>query len=239
MRLKGKKAIVTGAGRGIGRAISVALAREGVETILVSRTELELKETQKLISQTGVDSQIERMDVGSESGVEDFFRKINAQTSSLDYLINNAGFAQMIPFEETTPEIWNKTLEVNLSSVYRMTRLALPLLKKAGSSIVINIASVAGMSEFEKFPGFAAYSAAKAGVIVLGEVMAKELASDGVSVYSVSPGAVDTRMLHDNVPDLKADLMPEDIADQVMKIIDGKVKEPSGANIVIAEKAKG
>ena len=238
MNLKNKTALVTGAGRGIGRAIGIALAKEGVRLVLVSRTLSELEETRDLLKPFSVPVFIFTTDVGSPQQIQMLFKELNSFcVDGLNFLINNAGYAPRLQFIEETDEAeWEKIININLSGVYRMCRAALPLLKKAGSGIVINIASIAGTSGYEKFTGLGAYSAAKAGVVTLTEVLAREVEKDHIGVFTISPGAVDTRMLRELVPQLKADLKPEDIAAKVVDILKGRVKETSGSNIVIADK---
>ncbi len=236
-KLTNKTALITGAGRGIGRAISLALAREGARLILISRTLKELEETKKLAEASGVPVFVFPVDVSSPQAVLGLFTKLKSiLVEGLDFLINNAGFADKLRnVEVTDEEIWEKTVNINLSGVYRMTRSAIPFLRKRGSAAIVNISSVAGTAGFEKFSGLGAYTAAKSGVTALGEVLAGELKSDGIRVYTVSPGAVNTAMLHGLLPAFKAGLEPDDIAGKVVDILKGKVHEPSGSNIVVAK----
>jgi len=226
-----KIALITGAGRGIGRAISVALAAEGVSLMITSRTQTELEETRDLIAGQ-VPVTIIPADVASNDSVIKLFSKIKEETDRLDFVVNNAGFVKLISVADTDEEVWTKTLDVNLSGPYRIIREALPLLKKAKGKI-LSISSLAGTSGYDKFPGFGAYSAAKSGLIALSEVLALELKESGISVYTVSPGGVDTQMLREVLPDFKANLQPEDIAKKVVEVLMDKVQAATGDNIVV------
>ena len=188
--LADKAAIVTGAGRGIGRAIAVALAREGAAVALVSRTGRELEETGALIASSGGRAEVYPGDVTDRHGVESIVRQVVGRFGRLDVLCNNAGASFGVPntFHTYDEADWMRTIDVNLHSVFRVTRALLPLMRGRGACIV-NTASRAG-----KVPPLfnGAYAVAKAGAIMLTKVMALELAGEGVRVNAVCPGQIMT-----------------------------------------------
>jgi len=227
-----QRAIITGAGRGIGRSISMGLAEAGVDVILVSRTLAELKETQALIG-SKVSVNIIQADVSSTDSVVNLHKQIQEDGRAVDFLVNNAGYAERVSIEETDEASWDKMINVNLSGTYRMIRSFLPLLKQSKGK-VLNISSLAGTSGYEKFPGFGAYSAAKAGVVALTEVLAVEHKEDGVDFYCISPGGVKTQMLASVLPDFEATMVPKDIADKAVELLLENTDVVSGENVVVA-----
>ena len=194
MKLSGKTAIVTGARRGIGRAIALALGREGANVVV---SDISQKDCQKVVDE------IERMgkrglalkcDVGSSHDVEDLVRRTVAEFGRVDILVNNAGILAFKPFLELTDEDWDKTLNVNLKGQFLCARAAARDMVKNKWGRIINIASISSGGCGIAFPLIAHYTASKGGVMALTEALALELTSQGKNVNAICPGAIDTEM---------------------------------------------
>lgn len=193
MRLKGRTAIVTGAGRGIGRAIALAFAREGAHLALCSRT---ADEVARVADEARRSFNVEVMndvcDVSDPADVSEFVRAaFNAYGREADILVNNAGVAESAPVAKTGDELWRRHIEINLSGTFYFMRAALPAMVERGWGRVINIASIAAKTGA---PYIAAYSASKHGVLGLTRSAALEVARKGVTVNAVCPGYVETDM---------------------------------------------
>jgi NAD(P)-dependent dehydrogenase (short-subunit alcohol dehydrogenase family) len=190
--LEGRAAIVTGAGRGIGRAIALAFAEAGADVALASRTEEEITRTAEDVLTLGRRAIPVVADVADPEAVRRLVDVAVGQLGALDILVNNAGAAPFVaPFAETRPEGFEKYFRVNFfSAVYGM-RAAAPVLLARGSGCVLNIASIDGVMVE---PGLTYYGAAKAAMINLTKATALEWASRGVRVNAIAPGWIDTPM---------------------------------------------
>ena len=192
LSLEGRVAIVTGAGRGIGRAIAVALAQAGADVALASRTESELHEVAEEVRALGRRALVAPTDVTDEAAVRRLVEATVNELGTLDVMVNNAGVAPfMATFMETTPEGFQKYFHANFASVVHGTRAAGEVLLAKGSGCVLNIASIDGYMAEE---GLAYYNAAKAAVISLTKTTALEWAKQGVRVNAIAPGWIDTPM---------------------------------------------
>jgi NAD(P)-dependent dehydrogenase (short-subunit alcohol dehydrogenase family) len=190
--LEGRAAIVTGAGRGIGRAIALAFAEAGADVALASRTEEEITRTAEDVLTLGRRAIPVVADVADPEAVRRLVDVAVGELGALDILVNNAGAAPFVaPFAETRPEGFEKYFRVNFfSAVYGM-RAAAPVLLARGSGCVLNIASIDGVMVE---PGLTYYGAAKAAMINLTKATALEWASRGVRVNAIAPGWIDTPM---------------------------------------------
>jgi NAD(P)-dependent dehydrogenase (short-subunit alcohol dehydrogenase family) len=186
--LAGRHALITGASRGIGAAIARELARLGADLTLVARDAGALRSAAAVLRRDG--SQIEELpaDVTRQEDIE----RLAAGLRPIQILINNAGGAQSAPFARTDPALWQKMLDLNLTSVYRVTHAFAPGMAKSGWGRIVNVASSAGL---KGYPYVSAYVAAKHGVVGLTRALALELARSGVTVNAVCPGYTDTPML--------------------------------------------
>jgi len=180
-------AIVTGAGRGIGRAVAVELARRGYRLALVSRTDTELQQTARTCG--GGDVQVG--DVGDPTSVDQIVEQVLGKLGRVDALVNCAGAVFMRSVEQLTLDEWRQTLDTNLGSIFYFCRRLWPAWRRQGGGVVVNVSSYAARDPFE---GLGAYGAAKAGVNLLSLALAREGAAIGVRVHTVAPAATETAM---------------------------------------------
>ena len=219
MNLKGKNALVTGGGRGLGKAVAVALANEGVNVGITGRNEESLKTTVAELEKLGVKAAYSVFDVEEMAQVEQGVASIASQLGSIDILINNAGVGDFGSFEEMPVETWEKVMKVNLFGVYYVAKAALPYLKQNKEGDIVNVASTAG---FKGAPNMSAYCASKAAVISLSQSLMAELRKFNIRVITLTPSTIATDMsiegkLTDGNPEKV--LQPEDFAEWVRDIL--------------------
>jgi NAD(P)-dependent dehydrogenase (short-subunit alcohol dehydrogenase family) len=203
MRLEGKLALVTGGGRGIGRAVAFAFAREGASVAVLARTSAEVERVAaELTAECGVRTTHATCDVSDAHSVARAFALV-AETfgRGADILVNNAGIAESAPVARTDDAHWRRHLAVNLDGTFYCTRAALPAMIERAWGRIINVASIAGKTGA---PYIAAYSASKHGVLGLTRSVALEVASKGVTVNAICPGYVDTDMTTRAVEQIEA-----------------------------------
>ncbi|MBL8216380.1 MAG: SDR family oxidoreductase [Bryobacterales bacterium] len=189
--LQGKVAVITGASRGLGRAMALALAEAGIRVALVGRDEAKLAETAQGISALGGEHAIFLADVSREEPVDQLKAAIHDRYGSCDILINNAGINLRKNITDFTLAEWNSVIDANLTSVFLMCRAFVPGMKGKGYGRIINMTSI--MSHIS-LPGRAAYSSSKAALLGLTRALALELASEGITVNGISPGPVATEI---------------------------------------------
>ncbi|MCK7556078.1 3-ketoacyl-ACP reductase [Chitinophaga sedimenti] len=214
--LKGKTALITGGGRGIGKALAVALAAEGVNIGLMGRSAATLEETAALLKDSGVKVAIAVADVSDREAVEAAVAKLEAEAGPANILLNNAGIASFGGFLDLDPEEWENIIKVNLLGVYYVTRAVLPGMIERKGGDIINISSTAGQ---RGAPLTSAYSASKFGLLGLTESLMLEVRKHNIRVSALTPSTVGTDMaielkLTDGNPDKV--MQAEDLAEFVV-----------------------
>jgi len=234
--LAGRVAVVTGASRGIGAAVAEALAGAGAHVILAARDREALNGVARNIVDAGGVAVPVPTDVSRAADVERLFAAAG-QAGTPAALVCAAGVLKPAPFAETTAEIWEETLAVNLTGTFLCCRVAFTAMVHAGEGRIVTIASLSGVYGTEKFPGLAAYNVSKYGVIGLTEAIAVEGKQHGISAICISPGAVDTPMLRRANPALRPGLKPGDVAELILALLDSPLSAASGANIPLFSNA--
>jgi len=201
--LKGKKALVTGGSRGIGRGIALALAKQGADVAINYHSNTQ--EAEKVVAEIqalGRDSFAVQADVSDKESVVKMFEEIKTKWEKLNILVNNAGIIKYGSFEELTEEDWDSILNVNLKGQFLCSQEAVKLMTDGGR--IINTASIASGGVGVGFPKIAHYTASKGGVVALTENMAIELAAKNINVNAIAPGIVETDMTKDMLADEKS-----------------------------------
>ena len=211
--LKGKRALITGAGKGIGKALAIALAKEGVHIALLSRTLSDLEKVAKEIRTYGVEVIITVADVSSITSVNSAAEKVLNGFGSVDILINNAGIGKFGSFMDLEPAEWEQVLNINLMGPYYVTRAFLPQMITRKTGDIINIASTAGLKGHAMT---SAYSASKFGLLGLTDSLMQEVRKHNIRVNAFIPSTVATDMALDlNLTDGNPEkvMQPEDVAE--------------------------
>ena len=216
MSLKGKNALITGAGKGIGKAIALALAAEGVNVALLARTEKDLLEVAKEVTAFGVRVVTAVADVASLEEVNKSTGVVFNKFDHIDILINNAGIGKFGKFLELSVKDWEQIIQVNLMGTYYVTRAFLPQMIERNSGDIINISSTAGLRGAAVT---SAYSASKFAVLGLTESLMQEVRKHNIRVTALTPSTVATDMaidlkLTDGNPE--SVMQPEDIAEVIV-----------------------
>ena len=219
--LEGKVAIVTGASRGIGRAVSVALAQEAATVVLAARSIQELQRTADMVSQAGGKSQTVVTELADEGSIKNLVKVTGEKYGRLDILVNNAGVTHSAKLEDTLTEDWEHCLRVNARAPFILCREAMPLLKESKAAHIINIASVVGV---KGYPLQSAYTASKHALRGMTISLAEELRGSNIRVHVLCPGGVDTDMVDRVRPDIAKDelINPEEIAELVLYLVTHK-----------------
>jgi hypothetical protein len=216
VEIKEASALVTGAGRGIGRAIALALAREGARLTVVSRTAAELDSLVSEIEATGARGIAFAGDLRSGSACDGAVAAAVECFGGLQILVNNAGVGAFANVQDTKDEQWEDVLGTNLTSVFRLTRTAIPHLAHRGGHVVM-ISSLAGQNPIA---GMAAYCASKAALDHFSTCLMLEVRQRGIKVTTIAPGSVDTSFSGaTRPPDTSWMLTPEDVAQTVVDVV--------------------
>lgn len=219
MSLKGKNALITGGGRGLGKAVAIALAKEGANVGITGRNEDALKSTVEELKSFGVNVAYAVFNVDKNDEVEKGVASIAEQLGGIDTLINNAGVGDFGSFEDMPIETWEHVMNVNLFGVYYVAKAALPFIKKNAEGDIVNVASTAGL---KGAPNMSAYCASKAAVISLSQSLMSELRKFNIRVITLTPSTIATDMsidggLTDGNPEKV--LQPDDFAEWVKDIL--------------------
>ena len=234
--LAGRVAVVTGASQGIGAATAGAIAAAGAHVILAARNREALEDVAGRIRRAGGAATPVPTDVSQARDVERLFAAAE-EAGTPTALVCAAAVLTSALLAETTVEMWEQTLGVNLTGSFLCCRAAFTAMRSAGEGRIVNIASLSGVYATEKFPGLAAYNVSKYGVIGLTEAVAVEGRKHGISAICVSPGAVDTQMLRQANPQLRPGLTPGDVAELIVALLDSPLAPASGANIPLFSNA--
>lgn len=205
-KLKGRVALITGASRGLGKAMAMALASEGARVALVSRGEAELNGVAAEVRDAGGDAAVFPADVASEEQVRAVEMAVLARFGKVSILINNAGLAMRKPVTELTPEDWRRVMETNVTAAFLLCRSFVPHMKGRGYGRILNISSIMGSISL---PDRTAYSASKAGLLGFTRSLALELAADAITVNTISPGLFETELARPilDSPEMKAQFL--------------------------------
>jgi 3-oxoacyl-(acyl-carrier-protein) reductase len=222
MRLKDKIAVVTGAGRGLGKGIALKLAREGAKIAVCDVFEEKAQAVAAEIEKAGGRAIAVKADIANKPDVEAMFATAVSQFGPIDILVNNAGINRDGVLHKMTDENWDKVIAVNLTGTFYCLRLAAQQMRERGYGRIVNVASMSWLGNF----GQANYAASKAGVVGLTKTAARELARKGITVNAVCPGFIDTEMTRG---------VPENIWEMMVdKIWSGKVGSPEDVGNVVA-----
>lgn len=219
MNLNGKNAIVTGGGRGLGKAVALILASEGVNVGITGRNEENLKMTVDEIQKLGVKAAYAVFSIDNEIHVKAGIESIVGQLGGIDILINNAGIGDFGSIEDMSSEVWEQVIKTNLFGVYYAAKAVYPFLKERGEGDIINVASTAGL---KGGPNMSAYAASKAAVVSLSQSMMAEWRKQNIRVVTLTPSTIASDMsieggLTDGNPEKV--LQPEDFAEWVRDIL--------------------
>ncbi len=215
--LAGKVAIVTGASRGIGKAISILLAQSGSRVVLAARSEPQLKSVSEEISSQNGEALVIPTDLTVDEEMERLVQQTLKEWGSVDVLINNAGLGKVAPVVKAKVSDWDETFRVNLRAPMFLSKLVLPTMMERGEGSIINISSVSGKSGQANG---SAYSASKFGLIGFTQSLYEEVREYGIRVAAICPGFVDTPLIPQmRRMDRSKMIRPEDIAQTVLFVL--------------------
>jgi NAD(P)-dependent dehydrogenase (short-subunit alcohol dehydrogenase family) len=189
--LEGKVALVTGASRGLGKAVALSLARAGARLVLAARDRQSLEKTAGAIREEGGQATVFQTDVTEEAQIEELGKAVSQEFGRLQILVNNAGMNIRKPATEFTLQEWRQVLDTNLTSAFLMCRVFVPLMRGQGFGRILNLTSI--MSHIA-LPGRTAYFASKAGLLGFTRALALELAPEKITVNGISPGPFATEI---------------------------------------------
>lgn len=214
LNLKDQIAVITGSGRGIGRAIATMLAEVGAHVIVTARTKSQLQDVVDEITSTGGSAEAFLADLADEENILSLFHSVKKNHDRLDILVNNAGYGVYGPLADFATEDLDKVLHVNFRGTFLCCREAMKLMIPEKSGYIINISSVLG---FKGYPDQSVYGGTKHGIMGITKSLAVEAQEHSIRASVISPGGVDTEMVRQASPDLNPEelMQPEDIAQAV------------------------
>ena len=215
--LKNKKAIITGGGRGLGKATAIAFAKEGMDVAITGRNEAVLKETVAELKELGVNAIYAVFDVGNHNEVKASIKKLISELGTIDILVNNAGIAAFGSFNDMDADKWAQIIQTNVMGMYYVTKEVLPYLIEKNVGDIINVASTAGLNGN---PNTSAYSASKFAVIGMSESLMKEVRKNNIRVCTLTPSTIASDMsIELGIADkdsVESVLQPEDFAELIV-----------------------
>ena len=219
MNLKGKNAIITGGGSGLGKAVAIALANEGVNIGITGRNEENLKNTTEEIKKLGVNAAYSVFSIDDETAVKTGIDALVKDLGGVDILVNNAGIGNFGTLEQMPSETWEQVIKTNLFGVYYAAQAVHPYMKEKGEGDIVNVASTAGL---KGGANMSAYAASKAAVVSLSQSMMAEWRKENIRVITLTPSTIASDMsiqggLTDGNPEKV--LQPEDFAEWVRDIL--------------------
>ena len=225
MSFEPRVAIVTGASRGIGRATAMALARRGIAVALAARDREALAAVEREI---GERSLAIPTDVSDEAAVAAMAERAARKLGPVDLLVNNAGAIARAPLANLAASDWDRVLDVNLKGAFLCARAVLPSMIERGRGRIVNVSSISGKLGT---PLLTAYCASKWGLLGVSLAAAEELKPQGIQVFSVCPGSVNTEMLQQGIPGATPDMEPEDVASVIVYLATEAPDAMTGASI--------
>lgn len=211
-----RRALITGASSGIGKATALAFAKAGIDVALVSRSVDKLTSVCEAVSHTGVEAKAYEVDLACVAQVQEKMQAI-ALDGDIDILVNNAGMGYTATLTETPLSDWQQVIDLNLTSVFQCIMGILPRMRTRGTGTIINITSIAAK---QAFPNWGAYSVSKAGLIALSQTLAQEERAHGIRVTAICPGAVNTELWDTQTVNANFDrskmLTPEIVAQSIL-----------------------
>jgi 3-oxoacyl-[acyl-carrier protein] reductase len=215
--MKNKKAIITGGGRGLGKATAIAFAKEGIDVAITGRNETVLKETVAELETLGINAMYAVFDVGNYEEVKNGIKSIITTFGSVDILVNNAGIAAFGSFNDMDVHQWSQIIQTNLMGMYYVTKEVLPHLISKNEGDIINVASTAGLNGNANT---SAYSASKFAVIGMSESLMKEVRKNNIRVCTLTPSTIASDMSIElgiaNKDSEDSVLQPEDFAELIV-----------------------
>ncbi len=212
-----RRALITGASSGIGKATALAFAKAGIDVALVSRSQEKLEGVAAVAKEIGVEAKAFTVDLGSVAQVKTKIQAIADEFGDIDILVNNAGIGYTANLSDTPLEDWQRVIDLNITSVFQCMMAIVPGMRQRGKGTIINIASIAAK---QTFPGWGAYCVSKAGLLALSQTLAQEERVHGIRVTAICPGAVNTEIWDTETVNVNFDrtkmLTPEIVAQTIL-----------------------
>ncbi|MBD2625831.1 SDR family oxidoreductase [Trichormus variabilis] len=215
-----RRALITGASSGIGKATALAFAKAGIDVALVSRSEQKLAAVAKTATEIGVEAKAFTLDLACVSQVQAKIQAIALEFGNIDILVNNAGMGYTANLSDTPLEDWQQVINLNLTSAFQCMMGILPEMRQRGTGTIINVASIAAK---QAFAGWGAYCVSKAGLLSLSQTLAQEERVHGIRVTAICPGSVNTEIWDTETVDVNFDrskmLTPEIVAQTILHTV--------------------